>query len=169
MTSRDIYRLTAGALLLALSLVIPLALGGAVSLTLGPFTATPASHVPILLSMLFGPLVAGVVAFGSALGFFIKLGPVVGFRAAMHIPFAIAGALLIRKKVSFPATLAIVAPLHAGLEALVVLLFGYTLQKAGWIVGVGTLAHHTFDSLIALFLWKVLSTRNAPWAKAREA
>ena len=160
MSSRDIYRLTAGALLLALSLVIPLTMAGTVSVIIGPFSATPASHVPMFLSMLFGPLVAGIVGFGSALGFFVKLGPVVGFRAAMHIPVAVAGALLLRKKVSFPVTLAIVAPVHAILEALVVLLFGFTLQKAGYLVGVGTFVHHSIDALIAVFCWRVLFAKN---------
>lgn len=163
MSSRDIYRLTAGALLLALSLVIPLAMGGFLGVVIGPFTATLASHVPTFLAMLFGPVVAGIVGFGSALGFFIKLGPVVGFRAAMHIPVGIAGALLLRKKVSFPVTLAVLAPVHALLEAFVVLLFGFTLQKAGYLVGVGTLLHHTMDSLIAILCWRALFYQNPSW------
>lgn len=160
MGRQDIYRLTVGSLLLGLSLVIPLSMGGVVSVIIGPFSATPASHVPLMLSMLFGPVVAGVVGFGSAVGFFIKLGPVVGFRAAMHIPVGILGALLIRKKVSFPLTLAIVAPLHALLEALVVLMFGFTLQKAGSVVALGTLVHHTVDSAIAVFLWGILFSKS---------
>lgn len=153
MAGENVRRLTAGSLLLAMSLVIPLALGGTLSLVIGPFTATVASHVPLLLSMLYGPVIAGVVGFGSALGFFIKLGPVVGFRAAMHIPVGIAGALLLKKNVSYPLVLALVAPLHAALEALVVLLFGFTLQRAGYIVGVGTLVHHSVDSVISIVLW----------------
>ena len=159
MARQEIYRLTVGSLLLALSLVIPLTMGGVVSVAIGPFTATPASHVPLMLSMLFGPVVAGIVGFGSALGFFVKLGPVVGMRAAMHIPVGILGALLLKKKVSFPLTLAIVAPLHAFLEALVVLPFGFTLQKAGYVVGIGTLVHHTVDSAIAIFCWGLLFTK----------
>lgn len=123
---------------------------------IGPFSATLASHVPVFLSMLFGPLVAGAVGFGSALGFFIKLGAVVGFRAAMHIPVGVIGALMLQRKMSYPVTLAALAPLHALLEALVVLLFGFTLHKAGYLVGVGTLVHHTVDSLIALFCWRLL-------------
>lgn len=164
MTSRDVSRLTTGALLLALSLVIPLALGGILGVVIGPFTATLASHVPTFLAMLYGPVVAGIVGLGSAIGFFIKLGPVVGFRAAMHILVGIAGALLLQKKVSFPVTLAILAPVHALLEAFVVLLFGFTLQKAGYLVGVGTLLHHTMDSIIAILCWRLLFRKNAPWA-----
>jgi len=144
---------------MALSLVIPLSMGGVLSLTLGPFTATPASHVPLIISMLFGPTIAGIVGFGSALGFFMKLGPVVGMRAAMHVPVGIVGGILIKRKVSFPLTLAAVAPLHAFLEALVVLLFGYTLQQAGYAVGVGTLVHHVVDSAIAVVFWGILFTK----------
>jgi niacin transporter len=80
-------------------------------------------------------------------------------RAAMHIPVGILGAWLVGKMVSFPLTLAIVAPLHAFLEALIVLPFGYTLAKAGFAVGLGTLVHHTVDSAIAIFLWGVLFSK----------
>ena len=153
MAGENVRRLTTGSLLLALSLVIPLVLGGTLSLVIGPFTATVASHVPLFLSMLYGPVIAGIVGFGSALGFFIKLGPVVGLRAAMHIPVGVAGALLLNRKTPYPLVLALVAPLHAALEALVVLLFGFTLQKAGYIVGVGTLVHHSVDSVISIALW----------------
>jgi niacin transporter len=160
LTRQDVYKLTVGSLLLALSIVIPLSMGGVLGVVIGPFTATLASHVPTFLALLFGPLVAGIVGSGSALGFFIKLGPVVGFRAAMHIPVGILGALMLRQKVSYPVTLAILAPVHALLEALVVLLFGFTLQKAGFLVGVGTLLHHTMDSVIAILCWRALFARN---------
>jgi len=154
--NRKTLTLTVGALLMALSFVIPLTLGGTVSLVLGPFTATPASHVPTLLAVLFGPFVAGAVGLGSAIGFFLKMGQVVGMRAAMHIPVGILGALLLQRKVSFPLVLGLIAPIHAFLEALIVLAFGFTLQKAGFVVGLGTLVHHTFDSLVAVVLWGVL-------------
>lgn len=157
--SKDTLRLTAGSLLLAISLLIPSVLGGAVSLQLGPFTATPASHVPTLLSTLLGPVTAGIVGFGSALGFFMKLGPVVGLRAAMHIPVGVFGSWLLTKHVPYPLALVIVAPLHAGLEALIVLLFGFTLEDAGFTVALGTLAHHAVDSAIALIVWQVIYVR----------
>ena len=69
MKSKETLRLTAGSLLLAVSLLIPSLLGGVVTLPIGPFTATPASHVPTLLSMLLGPVTAGIVGMGSAIGF----------------------------------------------------------------------------------------------------
>lgn len=161
MKSKNTLRLTVGSLLLAVSLLIPTTLGGVISLQLGPFTATPASHVPIFLSMLLGPITAGIVGFGSALGFFMKLGPVVGMRAAMHIPVGVLGAWLLKKGVAFPAVLAIVAPVHAGLEALIVLLFGFTLQKAGYVVGLGTLVHHTVDAAVALIIWRIAYLRTS--------
>jgi len=122
--------MTIGALLLALSLIIPLALGGVLGVVIGPFSATLASHVPIMISMLFGPGVAGTVALGSAIGFFVKLGPVVGMRAAMHIPVAILGAILLKRQLSYPLVLAITGPIHALLEGLIVqpfLMFGSSM------------------------------------------
>ncbi|HHW25738.1 MAG TPA: ECF transporter S component [Firmicutes bacterium] len=155
----EVRKLVIGSLLLALSLVIPLAMGGILGVVIGPFSATLASHVPTFIAMLYGPLVAAAVGTGSALGFFMRLGPVVGARAAMHIPVGIAGSLLLRRGVSFPVTLALMAPLHGLLESLVVLLFNFTLQDAGYLVGVGTLLHHTMDSIIAIACWRALFYR----------
>ncbi len=164
----DVRNMTTGALLLALSLIIPLAFGGVLGVVIGPFSATLASHVPMLISMFYGPFTAGIVALGSAVGFFLKLGPVIGLRAAMHIPVVIIGALLLNKKKSYPLVLAITAPIHALLEGLVVLpfltfdssrlLYGKSepLALFGLVAG-GTLIHHAIDSMIAAFLWQVLS------------
>jgi niacin transporter len=159
MNSKQTLELTAGALLLAVSLLIPALLAGAVTLPIGPFTATPASHVPTLLSVLLGPTTAGIVGLGSAIGFFMKLGPVVGMRAAMHIPVGMIGAWLVRKGMSFPLTLCAIAPVHAGLEALIVLPFGFSLRDAGMVVALGTLVHHAVDSMIALLIWRVVYVR----------
>lgn len=126
---------------------------------MGPFTATLASHVPTFIAMLYGPLVAGIVGVGSALGFFLKLGLVVGSRAAMHIPVGIIGALMLKKSFPYPATLVALGPIHAGLEALLVLFFGFSLKDAGILVGVGTLLHHAIDTVITLVLWKALFAR----------
>ena len=48
-------------------------------------------------------------------------------------------------------------PIHALGEALIVLPFGFTLQKAGMVVGIGSALHHGVDSLIALVLYATLS------------
>ncbi len=154
----EILRLVIGSLLLALSILIPVSLGGVLGVVIGPFSATLASHVPSFLAMLYGPLVAGIVGLGSSLGFFLRLGPVVGLRAAMHIPVGIMGALMLRKRVSYPITLVALAPVHAGLEALAVVLLGAAPQ-AGVLVGAGTLLHHAMDTIIAVLLWKALFAR----------
>lgn len=50
----------------------PIAFGGVMGVSIPPFSATLAYHVPVMLSMLISPLVAFMVAAGSALGFLIK-------------------------------------------------------------------------------------------------
>lgn len=142
-----------GGLLTSLALIIPLAFGGVLGIVTPFFTATLASHVPVMLAMLISPLVAFMVAAGSALGFLIKLGPLVGARAAMHIIFAVMGAIMIKRGYSYPTTLVATLPVHALSEAIIVLLFGFTLQKAGVVVGLGTGIHHGIDSLIALAIY----------------
>ena len=147
-----------GGILTCLALVIPLSFGGVLGITIPPFSATLASHVPVMLSMVISPLVAFMVAAGSALGFLIKLGPVIGARAAMHIIFAVIGALMFRRGFTFKTVLFTVLPIHALSEALIVLLFGFTLHKAGVVVGIGTALHHGVDSLIALAVYALLKS-----------
>ncbi len=162
----DVRNMTIGALLLALSLIIPMALGGVLGVVIGPFSATLASHVPFMISMLFGPWVSGIVALGSAIGFFVKLGPLIGLRAAMHIPVGITGALLLKKQVSYPAVLAITGPIHALLEGLIVqpfLMFGNSMLYGEsqplalfYLVAGGTLLHHAMDAVIAVLAWRIM-------------
>ncbi|HHV56976.1 MAG TPA: ECF transporter S component [Firmicutes bacterium] len=147
MRTRD---LVYGALLTALSLVIPLAFGNYLRIYLPPFSATLASHVPAMLAMLISPAAAVLVGLGSALGFLVAMGPVIAARAAMHAFFGLAGALLIRRGLSFRGALTATAPIHALGEALVVLPFGFTSYQAVVVVGVGTVLHHAADALIAL-------------------
>jgi len=147
-----------GGILTCLALVIPLSFGGVLGITVPPFSATLASHVPVMLAMVISPLVAFMVAAGSALGFLLKLGPVIGARAAMHIIFAVMGALMLRRGFAFKTVLLATLPVHALSEALIVLLFGFTLQKAGVVVGAGTALHHGIDSLIALTVYAVLKS-----------
>lgn len=142
-----------GGLLTSLALIIPLSFGGFLGVAIPPFSATLASHVPVMLAMTVSPLVAFMVAAGSAFGFLIKLGPIIGARAGMHIIFAVIGALLLRRGMSFRSTLLATMPIHALSEALIVIPFGFTLQKAGLVVGVGTALHHGADSLITLALY----------------
>ncbi|HHX26518.1 MAG TPA: ECF transporter S component, partial [Firmicutes bacterium] len=111
---------------------------------------TLASHLPVMVAMLVSPQVAVMVGLGSSLGFLIKLGPIIAARAAVHAVFGAAGAFAFRKGLPFTKVLMLTLPIHAIGEALIVLPFGFSLQKAGLIVGVGTALHHFIDAMIAL-------------------
>ena len=139
-----------GALLTALALLIPLAFGGFLSVMIPPFSATIASHLPVMVAMLISPQVAVMVGLGSSLGFLIKLGPIIAARAAVHAVFGAAGAFAVRRGLSFGNALILTLPIHALGEALIVLPFGFSLQKAGLVVGVGTALHHLIDAAISL-------------------
>lgn len=149
--------ITIGGLLAALSLIIPLAFGGVLGIVIPPFSATLASHVPVMLAMLISPATAVFVGIVSAIGFLIKLGPVIAARAAVHAVFGYVGAKMIQRGYSFPVALAVTLPIHAVLEAIVVMPFGFDFYKAFVVVGVGTMIHHTIDSAIALALFYVLN------------
>ncbi|MGB9867752.1 MAG: ECF transporter S component [Bacillota bacterium] len=163
MNKSGLSAVLAGAVLTAMSLIIPLAFGGVLGIVIPPFSATLASHVPVMLAMLFSPWVAAFVGIGSAIGFLIRFGPVIAARAAMHAIFGFIGATLIQGGKSFSFALAATAPIHALLEALVVIPFGFTLFQFLVVVGVGTLIHHSVDSVITLAL--VTSLQHTPLRK----
>jgi len=146
--------LVTGALLTALSLVIPIAFGGYLRIYIPPFSATLASHVPSMLAMTVSPGIAVMVGLGSALGFLMVLGPDVAARACIHAVFGFIGALLIKKGWPLEKVMIITAPIHALGEALVVLPLGFDLYTAFVIVGVGTLLHHFADAFITIFLYR---------------
>lgn len=156
MRKMSIREIVQGGLLTALSLIIPLVFGSFLVLRIPPFTATVASHVPTMISMTVSPAVAFMVAAGSALGFLISSDPVVAMRAAMHIIFALIGAKMYQKGFALPKVLLATLPIHAISEALIVLLFGFTLQRAGVVVGIGTALHHGLDSLITLAIYGLI-------------
>ncbi|MBZ4662836.1 MAG: transporter component [Caloramator sp.] len=144
--------LTIGAVFAALSILIPLAFGGFLTLHLGPFTATIMSHVPLFLSMLISPQVAAMVGASSALGFFIKLGrPEVTARALMHIIVGYFGGWLVKRGVKYEIVLLIVLPIHALLEAFIVIPIVGLDYRMFYIVAVGTAIHHLIDSAISVF------------------
>lgn len=153
-----VKQIVTSALLTALSLLIPITFGVYLRIYIPPFSATLASHVPSMISMLIGPTAAVMVGLGSSLGFLLILGPDVAARAFIHVIFGLAGALLIKKGLSFEKALILAAPIHALGEALVVLPFGFNLYTAFVVVGVGTLLHHLMDSVISVGLVKALST-----------
>lgn len=138
----------------ALALAIPLAFRGTLQFYIPSigYSATLASHVPVMLSIVVGPLVAGLVGSASTLGFFATLGPVVAARAATHILWGLSVAFAVKKGMSYPGALFLVAlPLHAIPEGLVVVPFGVPLYGA-LINIVGTAIHHTADSIISLVI-----------------
>ncbi|MFL0267747.1 ECF transporter S component [Candidatus Clostridium radicumherbarum] len=153
---KDIRKLTYAALLTAWVIIIPIYFKG-LQVVLPPFTATITAHVPIFLAMLLGPEAAVMVALGSALGFFISSPIYVAARALMHVIVALVGANLIKKGKSFNTALIVTAPIHAVLEALVVIPFGFTMYKVLIVVGVGTLLHHSVDAVISSVLVKSIS------------
>lgn len=153
---KDIKIIVYSALLTALAIVIPIAFGF-LSIQLGPFTATLAAHVPLFLAILLGPAPAAMVGIGSGIGFLITKGSYVAARAFMHTFVGIAGAILIKKGVSYSKMVAITAPLHGVLEALIVMPFGITLEKILITVGVGSTLHHIVDGIIAFVVVQALS------------
>jgi len=148
-------KLTLAALLTALAIIIPFAVFFKV--VIPPFTATLGSHIPMFISMFLGPEVAIMAGIGSALGFTLNLGPLVGARAFMHVFVGLLGAKLIKKGMSYGKVSAITAPLHGLLEVLVVMPFiDFDVYKLLVITGVGTILHHFADAFIAYVMVNVL-------------
>ena len=167
------------ALLTSLSILIPNVFP---TLPLGPFTATFASHLPTMISMFISPVVALATSVGSLLGFAIKCAsmPWVITRAAMHIPFAMLGVVMLRKNCNIYLTGIVTMVIHAFLEIIAVLPFlnvmpmtPKTLAVFGmhisldWatVIYVGTLIHHAIDFAIALAI--LPSLRKAGYIKKK--
>ncbi|KZL88818.1 ECF transporter S component [Clostridium magnum] len=153
---KNIKKMTYCGLLIALSIVIPLTFVF-LRVQAGPFSATLASHVPLFIAMFLGPVAAAMVGLGSALGFLMSAPAVIAARAFMHTFVGLVGAILIKKGVSFSKVIAITAPIHAILEALSVIPFGFTMYKVLVVVGVGTFLHHMVDGVIAFVLIRALA------------
>lgn len=148
-------KLAMAALLTALAIVIPFAVFFKVIIP--PFSATLGSHVPMFIAMLLGPEVAIMAGLGSALGFFLNLGPLIGARAFMHVFVGLAGSKLIRKGMSFGKVSVITAPLHGLLEVLVVMPFiEFNAYNLLIITGVGTILHHYADAFISYVIINIL-------------
>ncbi|KEI04647.1 hypothetical protein ADU90_07545 [Clostridium botulinum] len=143
----NVKKLTYGALLTALAIIIPVSFG-VLRVQIGPFTATLGAHVPIFFSMLFGPYIASIVALGSALGFLITSPLVIAARALMHVLVGGIGAILIKKDINLKNVILITAPLHGILEAISVIPFGFTVYKILIVVGVGSMIHHIVDGIV---------------------
>lgn len=145
-------------LLTALAIIIPIQFGF-LKIIIGPFTATLASHVPMMLAMLISPFVAVVVGIGSTIGFLISGSPAfVVARAATHIIVGYVGAKIIMKNQSYAKAAIITAPIHGVLEAIAVIPFyGLNLYQLLIITGVGTVLHHSVDSVIAYSIVKAVA------------
>jgi len=153
--------LTVVGLLTALSILIP-----QISPTIGviPFTATFASHVPVIISTFISPTAAFATAIGSGIGFAIKLGnPFVTARAFSHVFFAVIAAIMLRKKFNYAFVLFIAMFIHGIGEAFVAVpimnLIGFTSEKEIILKTVlyGTFIHHCIDSIVSVLILVPLS------------
>lgn len=144
------------ALLMAFSIIIPVVFGGFLRITIPPFSATLASHVPLFLSMFLGPLPAVIVALGSAVGFFMTSLPVIAARALMHVGVAFIGAYLLKNRHGYWKTMIILAPIHGVLESLIVIPFGFSFYQSLVVVGIGTVLHHIMDAMITRAILPVM-------------
>lgn len=146
----NIRKLIITALLIAFSIVIPVVFGSFLKVYIPPFSATLASHVPLFIAMFIGSFEAGVVGVGSALGFLVAIpNPVVAARAATHIVVGIIGGKLVQKNLKYATVMALTAPVHGLLEAIVVYAFTKDIFLSFVVTGVGTILHHFVDSMIA--------------------
>lgn len=171
----QIQKLCAGALLIAVGIVIPMVMP--IRFVLEPASFTLASHVAVFIAMMLSPGMAAAVALGTTVGFFIGGFPiVVVLRAATHLVFALAGSWYLQVR---PTTLAgpvkihvfslAVGLLHALCEVVVVSLFYFGGNMSGayydqgflrsvlLLVGVGSVVHSMVDFEIAYIIYRALS------------
>ncbi|MHC6179799.1 ECF transporter S component [Clostridium sp. JNZ X4-2] len=152
----NIKKLTYSGLLTALAIIVPTAFG-ILKIQIGPFSATLAAHVPMFISMFLGPFAAVMVGIGSVIGFLVTSPLVIAARASSHIFVGLAGALMLRRGISFKKVIVLTAPIHAVLEAIAVIPFGFTMYKVLIVVGTGTLIHHMVDGVISLAILGALA------------
>lgn len=148
-------QLALGAILGAIAVIIPVAFGF-LRVYIPPFSATLASHVPVMLAIFAGPAVALAAGLGSTLGFFLILPLVIAARASTHIVWGVLGAFLYLRGMKPWVVLLAMLPVHALGEALIVIPFGWSLAEAGLVVGLGTALHHLFDMGLTLLILGVL-------------
>ena len=159
--NNKIRQMVYAGLLTALAIIIPIQFG-ILRIVIPPYyTATLAAHVPMMLSMLISPFVAVVVGIGSTIGFLIAGLPMpVVARAATHIVVGYVGAKIILKNKSYIKAVAITAPIHGVLEALVTIPFvgiGPAVYISLIITVVGAMLHQCADSIIAYAIIKAVA------------
>ncbi len=158
--------ITLTALLTALAIVIPMVMP--VKVVMPPFTATLASHTPLMIAMFISPIAAIFATIGSAIGFLFTFSPIVAVRALMHILFTVAGAWMIQRKRNPILVIAITLVLHSLSDMVTVYLaadffhMSALLDKnsMGYVqawIGIGTSIHHIVDFAIAYVILKPLA------------
>jgi niacin transporter len=149
----------------ALALVIPLAFQRTplqLNIPALGYSATLGSHVPEMLSILAGPVMAFAVGVASAVGFLVTLSPVVGLRAFTHGIWGALASWQYRRGWSFLKVMIIIAlPIHALGEGIVVMVFGFPFQ-AQLITIVGTGIHHLIDLAISMAILRIVQPLLAP-------
>ncbi|MGI6031594.1 MAG: hypothetical protein ACOX7F_08850 [Eubacteriales bacterium] len=169
------HQLVICGILVALGTLIPMVMP--VRIPFGPYTATLASHVPILLAAFLSMPITIGTAIGTTLGFILGgFAPVVVWRAASHIFFALFMALLFQKlgTRSFGKVLLIAlagSVIHAIAEVAVIAVDfsiagvgqqvvngqSYTIQLFLAVTFLGTIAHHCMDFAIAWVVQQALT------------
>ncbi len=156
-------------LLIAIGILIPMIFTGfPFRIVIGPYSATLMAHVPVIIAMFISPVTAIFTAVGTTIGFFFTAPVIVAVRAASHIVFAILGAYLLKKGMKAILLCLLTGVVHAGIEALIVLVFfttgmstpaeGYSVISMVIITAGGTFAHHCVDFIIAYIVAKALAS-----------
>ena len=176
MKNNSVLNMTYAAFLIALGIVIPMVIP--VKIVIGPASYTLASHVPVMLAMFVSPLVAVLVALGTAFGFFMTTPFIIGMRALSHVIFAFFGALYLQKRptiIHSPKKMRVfnivLGLVHALFETLIVTVFfmtdglgeaSYTMgffQSVIVLVGLGGFVHSLIDFSIAYMIAQKIGTR----------
>lgn len=153
-------------LLTALAIIIPMIMP--VKVLMPPFTATLASHLPLIVSMFISPFSAIITAIGSAIGFYVTMSPIVAARAATHVIFTVAGAYMIRKRANAYLVILVTMILHSVSDMLIVyiiagaagmasLLNDQTMGYVMWVIAIGTSIHHLVDYAVAIPVINILN------------
>lgn len=147
-TLKNVKSMTYCAILIALAILIPNIFAFA-RVTIGPVTATLASHVPMFISMFLGPVEAVFVGIGSVVGFGMNGVPTpVVLRASVHIVVGFVGAYMLKKDKSYLKAVIVTLPIHAILEAVIIIpVVGFT--SVNWLVLGVTALHHVVDAFIS--------------------
>lgn len=156
-----------------IALAIPLLFRGSLQIVIAQigFSATLASHVPSLLSIVIGPVPAAVVGLFHTFGFWATLGPLVAARAFTAVIWGPLAAFYVARGGSLLIALFVVAmPIHAFGEMLAVMAFGVPLPGATPTLFF-TFIHHFLDSAITLAVIRgirpIMVSLNIPYFKRR--